>query len=531
MLLPGHSIKGVLLGFAITVAQAQAPAAPPASAPARADRERLDDLLQTANRLESSQPQEALERAIEGLALAVKAGDKAKEAAFLSSAAFSCTQTGDFSMAVEYANRALVLGTELGDKDRVARAHNILGITYTFIGTYSKALEEGFEALRLREELGQSVAISQSLNLIGVIYHHSGQYEKAIDQFNQVLKRTESRSDPKRRILAQHNLGFAQYKLGRLSESLRNHLEALALAKEFKETAYVPYAYLNLGLTYSGLKQFDKAREYLGLARTEYGKLGQRHGLVQVLRAMAQLHQLSGEPLRGVSLAKEAADLASQINSRDELKLCYELIAEMYEKAGNLPESYRYFKLAAQTKDTIYSVAESHKMAEASMKLVTLKKDNEIEVLKKEKVISGLKIEKQRYSQVILVSSIGFLVAFLLVLGAYSRKVRQHRALLERANDELARINRELQERMNEVKALSGLLPICAQCKKIRDDAGYWTQLEGYISEHSEATFSHGICPDCTEELYPELVENRRAMKAGGPESSANPTPDPGASG
>ncbi len=513
----GHPIHAALLGVAITLAAAQTPAGRPAHAPAATDQERLEGLLQTANRLESTQPQEALERAIEGLALAVKEGDKAKEAAFLSSAAYSCTQVGDFPMAVEYANRALALGLQLRDRDRVAKAHNILGITYTFIGSYSKALEEGFEALRLREELGKPAAISQSINLIGVIYHHSGQYEKAIDHFNQVLARTGSHPDPKRRILALHNLGFAQYKLGRLSESLRNHLEARALAKEFKETAYQPYAHLNLGLTYSGLQQFDKAGEHLQLARAEYGKLGQRHGLVQVLRAMAQLHLLSGAPVRGVPLAKEAAELARQINSRDELKLCYELISEMYERAGNVAESYRYFKLAAQTKDGIYSVLESHKMAEASMKLVTLKKDNEIEVLKKEKVISALKIEKQRYSLVILVSSLGFLVTLLLILGAYSKKIRQHRALLERANNELARINRELQERMNEVKALSGLLPICAQCKKIRDDAGYWTQLEGYISEHSEATFSHGICPDCTELLYPELIETRQGKEVDAP--------------
>ena len=501
-----HRMKVALLGAALAFAQAQSPAP--------AGRERLEALLQTANGLETTQPQKAIDLATEGIALAVKEGDKPKEAAFLSSAAFSCTQTGDFSMAVEYGKRALVLGTELGDKDRIARAHNILGITYTFIGAYSKALEEGFEALRLREEMGQPGPISQSLNLIGVIYHHSEQYEKAIEYFNQVLKRTDSRSDPKRFILAKHNLGFSQYKLGRLPESLRNHQEGLAFAREFQETTHIAYSYLNLGLTYSGLKQFDKASEYLALARSGYGKLGQRHGLVQVLRAMAQLHLLSGEPLRGIPIAKEGVELAQQINARDELKLCYELISEMYGAAGNQAESYHYFKLAAQTKDSIYSAVESHKMAEASMKLVTLKKDNEIEVLRKEQVISGLKIEKQRYSLAILISSTLFLVAFLLVLGAYSKKVRQHRTSLERANGELARINRELQDQMNEVKMLSGLLPICAHCKKIRDDAGYWTQLEGYISNHSEATFSHGICPDCVEELYPELMEKRREAQA-----------------
>ena len=63
-----------------------------------------------------------------------------------------------------------------------------------------------------------------------------------------------------------------------------------------------------------------------------------------------------------------------------------------------------------------------------------------------------------------------------------------------------------LQRALAEVKALSGLLPICSSCKKIRDDQGYWQQIEVYIRDHSEADFSHGICPDCKKKLYPELA-------------------------
>ncbi len=63
----------------------------------------------------------------------------------------------------------------------------------------------------------------------------------------------------------------------------------------------------------------------------------------------------------------------------------------------------------------------------------------------------------------------------------------------------------ELKDAMTKVKTLSGLLPICASCKKIRDDKGYWSQIEIYISKHSEAEFSHGICPDCQKKLYTHL--------------------------
>jgi len=70
---------------------------------------------------------------------------------------------------------------------------------------------------------------------------------------------------------------------------------------------------------------------------------------------------------------------------------------------------------------------------------------------------------------------------------------------------ELRRLNAELQDALAQVKTLSGLLPICSSCKKIRDDEGYWTQLEAYIQEHSDILFSHGLCPDCAKKLYPEI--------------------------
>lgn len=67
----------------------------------------------------------------------------------------------------------------------------------------------------------------------------------------------------------------------------------------------------------------------------------------------------------------------------------------------------------------------------------------------------------------------------------------------------------ELKIALNQVKKLSGFLPICASCKKIRDDQGYWNQIEEYIKEHSEAEFSHGICPDCAKKLYPGFFKDK----------------------
>ena len=78
----------------------------------------------------------------------------------------------------------------------------------------------------------------------------------------------------------------------------------------------------------------------------------------------------------------------------------------------------------------------------------------------------------------------------------------------KRAQEERESLIRELQAATAEIKVLDGLLPICATCKKIRDDKGYWKRLEDYISDHSEATFTHGICADCARKIHPDWDEH-----------------------
>ena len=74
---------------------------------------------------------------------------------------------------------------------------------------------------------------------------------------------------------------------------------------------------------------------------------------------------------------------------------------------------------------------------------------------------------------------------------------------------------RDLQDALSEIKTLQGLLPICSYCKRIRDDQNYWSQIEGYISKHSDARFSHGICPECYERIVkPELERYAESIQS-----------------
>ncbi len=78
------------------------------------------------------------------------------------------------------------------------------------------------------------------------------------------------------------------------------------------------------------------------------------------------------------------------------------------------------------------------------------------------------------------------------------------------AETEREELIKELQEALEEVKTLGGMLPICSQCKKIRDDQGYWQQIESFIQARSDAEFSHSICPECAHKLYPEYYRDKK---------------------
>jgi signal transduction histidine kinase len=108
--------------------------------------------------------------------------------------------------------------------------------------------------------------------------------------------------------------------------------------------------------------------------------------------------------------------------------------------------------------------------------------------------------------------AVGLLSAFIIRQGLREARLRLvAEEDLRRHQDQLElqveQRTADLQQALDNVKTLSGFLPICASCKKIRDDKGYWNQIESYIREHSEAQFSHSLCPECAQTLYPEYCD------------------------
>ena len=134
-------------------------------------------------------------------------------------------------------------------------------------------------------------------------------------------------------------------------------------------------------------------------------------------------------------------------------------------------------------------------------------------------LLSGVQVSSEHQAEGLSTGADGYIVKPISNKELVARVQAMER--IKRAEDTLREKEKQqeklilkLQEALSEIRTLKGLIPICATCKKIRDDEGYWNQLEAYITRHTGAIFSHGICPDCADKMREEIRNIQRERKA-----------------
>ena len=469
---------------------------------------RLDVVYALSNQLEGVLPKQAQEYGKEGVLLAIQLGDSASLATLYSSLAFSSSELGDFAQSLKYGYQSLDISTAINNLEKIASANSTLGITYVYLGQYSKALDHHLEALRIREELGLIIPSSRTLNNIGVVYHNIGQYDKAIEYYKRAQVRQKPAVNGVTNVRFLTNIGYSEFKRGNFDVAMKYHTEALAIAETSHFVGSLAYIYFNLGIMHSEKQEYQKALGYLERSLSYYEELGQKYGMLQLFNAIGIALSKTEQYKKSLQYLDSALVLAKQINAPDQLKLCYETFYSIYDKTGPMAAAYKYFQLYSAAKDSLMNSNESKKIAEIVIQHETVEKQREISLLKKEREISALNSEKENIRSKILYASVGLSLIIISFLYLNYRRSQKTKIIVEQKNEELKLLNDELQLKISEIQLLSGLLPICANCKKIRDDNGAWEQMELYITKHSEAKFSHGICPDCMKTLYGKVLSN-----------------------
>ncbi len=452
----------------------------------------------------------ALQYSNESLKLAKKSGQKKMIASSLTTQGFAHFSNNQFNSALEKYKEALTIAETLGSETRdartlTARIHYNMGNAYIRLSRYTRAVECLFKSLGIYEQSGDKAALAYNFNSLGVVYMELNDFQQSLKYQLKALDMMEKVGDKRGICTLNINLGTLYLQVAKPRASLDYFNKALAMLDLQGNQQMLSIVLNNAGIVYQRLKRFDKAMAYHQKALKIVKALDDGIGLATTLGHIGNLYKRKMQFNTALEFMKKATLIAEKLDAEALTASCYEQLTYIYSAQTEFEKANEYEQKCDELNNKIASENTKNKIIEMQTKYETHKKEREIELLKKEKIIDELELSKQQYWRSAMYAGFVVLAGFILLLiNRYRLKVRVNTEIREK-NEQLKEANRELKKAHEEIEELGGLLPICSKCKRIRDDEGYWHQVEEFFCDHSEVDFTHGICPNCLKKYYPDV--------------------------
>jgi len=363
-------------------------------------------------------------------------------------------EAGNFTEAMSCCRKSMKIYEELGDKDGMATVHGTLASTYRSQGMIDKALEHYHESLRREQECGASkddLALCY-LN-IGACYSGIHRLDLAQSSYEFAREIWEESGDRMKLSYLYHNIGTVYGEKEELDKAQEYFQKALDIREDLGDKKGTASTLANLGSLHNNLGDKKSSLDCFIRSLELYEEIDNRRGIARICGNIGGIYTVIGRLDEAERFARRGLEISKELSIKDVEIFCLDKITNLYEAKGDLQKALQHSR-------ELKTCLEEHLNEKSLEKIAGLQVQFETEKKEKESEIYRLK------------------------------------------NVELSAMNDELRDALAHVKALQGMLPICASCKKIRDDDGYWQQIETYISEHSDAKFSHALCPECMIKLY-----------------------------
>lgn len=459
----------------------------------------------------------------------------------------------EFVKSVNHLNTAYSIYMESGMIDKAGDAANVAGLLLWRRSLYDSALVLYDKAFKARKESGQKRPLGITYNNIGVIHYHQGNYQKALENYFESLDLRRETGDSIGVARVLNNIGYTYLNWGKPDESKDYFVQGLEMGKNIDNSTIIGYSYHGIGRTFEEKAEYDSALAYFSLSHDAYedkdgkimdfmsigrtyNKMGEHAKAIQYLddayKGAVEIGNLWGQAKsshqlgisfigleqinKGLVHLERSIELCREMGQKDVLNSALLAASEAHMQLGNSKLAYELYKSHAAVKDSIFSETSLKNIDRLRIQFESEQKELENQILIQEKAAQE-KIIRSNNTIMILAGSL-FAVVLAVTIVLYRQKklknrvnvlLRQSNSEITQSKSELEKKHAELQDALKQVKTLSGLIPICSSCKKVRDDAGYWSEVETFISERLDTDFSHGICPDCMKRLYPDYVNKK----------------------
>ncbi len=373
--------------------------------------------------------------------------------------AYGLQTNGKFQEAVQANQKAQAVARDIGDLHGQAQVLDNMGNLYTFLARFGEALDSHRQAIALSQRLSDAGLEATCRLSLANTWGHQGRTGEQLAELTRAASLAAQAEDVYIQLLASMNLADAHLRERNYTAALRDAEATLRHPDIARYPSFVAVSQVNKGIA---LNRLGRNSEGLRLLEEGFQHLKEAHA------------------------TNESAEVAGNL-------------AEELAFAGDFHRAYLAHGEFKALSDALVQAEDRRRVAEASAAFEADKKQMQIEGLQRER-----RFQARLLGLWAALGVLGFSIAGVLVLSR-RRLQKAHHELKDLHGRNLTLIA-DLQTALTEVKTLQGLIPICAHCKKIRDDQGFWNQMECYIQNRSEATFSHGICPDCAREVLAELT-------------------------
>jgi len=441
-------------------------------------------LNQQARELSETAPEQSLAAAVKAQAAAHDAGDRRGEAEAYNYIALAHRGQSLLDLARTDAQQSVRLYVLAKDRWGEAQGYNTLGLIEADAGKFVDALQDHLKALAIREQDGDKEGLSFTYNNLGNIYRNMGDYQKALEYHERGLQIKIALGNKSSEAYSHHNMGLVYFVMKDYANAIAAYRRGLAIREQLNDPRAVAVSLNAIGQVESltnptaALATYQRA---LGLRRDtgdKRGEMATEINIADVYKRLSRMADASAALNRAMAIG---ANLDAPLMRSNALKG----LADIDAVRGDYAAAYRHQVEFQETRDKIFNQETTERFHHLEVAQEAERRQQQIELLERENAL-------RRYSQMALGIIAGLVLLSLALLYARFQLKHQSEARLRAKNDELSAA-------LDRVQTLKGMLPICAWCKKIREDNGYWTRVESYVASHTAAEFTHCICPSCAD--------------------------------
>ncbi len=377
---------------------------------------------------------------------------------------------------------------------------------YIFLSEYEKAMNYAIKGIKSATLSGDKESLFSSHYLHGYVYREMKDLDKALVKFRKSLEIAERNNRVDQRIMAINEISNVYMLFEKYEKALKLKKEALNLSEQTGNSRALSFCLNDIALIFIEQKEFEKAIPYLIRSKDLAVKNSNKWWEIKTAANIADTYLRMGKQKKSRQIAMDAIKLAEKYKFKAEILDLTLFFSELSIKENNYKNAFKYLKKAYNLNKEIFSTEKGIKIAELEAETDMEKSESRILLLEKINEIKQLELdEKNEFITIQKVATLFLIIIVFLIFLAYRIKMR--------TNFQLRKKSEELEKTLAEIHKLSGLLPICSSCKKIRDDGGYWHQVEEYIKSHSDASFSHSLCPVCIDKVYPGRKNGKKVTK------------------